>query len=246
MKILGKEINNEDKYEKLWNIFKKVNEISSIILGVIGALWTLGIFISFIEKGISGTFIYSLSPFLTGVLNVLIPFFSLLLLLFIPKHILRRKARDTEQNILYTILLIISSIIFIFSLLGLLGIFAFSTLNSFLGDLGVVITLSFFLLIFALSSLCMFTSIIWFIIFHNNWEEHCKKVEQNKKKKIARLEKQNADKKKETEIKTESKLLEKLNLKKKKIQELKDLCEENLISKKEYEEMRKKIIERED
>ena len=173
MKILGKNIENEDKYEKLWNKLKKINAISSLILGVIGALLTLGIFIGFIEKGISGTFIYSLSPFLTGVLNVLIPFFSLLLLLFIPKQILRRKERDREQNILYTILLIISAIIFIISLLGLLGLFTFSrTLN-----IGTVIPLLLTLILVISSVLCIFTSIMWFLVFHNNWEQHYKKVE---------------------------------------------------------------------
>lgn len=241
MKILGKEINNKDGYEKLWNIFKKVNAISSSILGVIGALWTLGVIMNFIENGVLELFISSSSPFITGVLIACVPVVSLILL-GVPNEVLRKKERDKEQNIYYFFILAISGIIFIVSLLGLLGIFAFfSTLN-----IGTVIPILLALFLMIVSGLCIFTSILWVVIFHNNWEQHCKKVEDKKNMKTARIEKQNSDKKKEIEIEAENKLLEKLNLKKKKLQEIKDLFEENLISKKEYEEMRKKIIERED
>lgn len=247
MRILFKKIDNEKQFESLWKKIFIINAISGLLLGLILSIPLIKKFFVLINSGFDffalGSLFNISSPFLSGIIDVVyLILVGLMLLLSINR--LQKGKRDSGEGATdyYLIISFNSGIVFIFSFLGLLSFLSFE--NSLFENFGSVFIIFFAIFLLILSAICFFTSILWFIVFRNKWNEYRDKV---KKKKIAKEEKLLNIKEKiktKIEIKNENIQFEKLKNKKQKLQELKEMFEEKLITEEDYEKLRKNIIER--
>lgn len=240
MRILFKKIDNEKQYEQLWNKVFKINAISGLLLGLIFLIPLIKNFFDFINSGFDFLVLGSL---FNGVISML---FDILIVLMVLSTItlLGKGKRNSEKDDdgFYFILSLTSGVIFIISFLGLFSFFNFT--NSFFEIFRTTYFILFIIVLLIISTICLFTSILWFIIFRNKWNEYCEKVKNKsiaKKEKLLKIE---AKRETKLEIINENKQFEKLKNKKQKLQELKEMLEEKLITEERYEDLRKKIIER--
>ena len=149
-------------------------------------------------------------------------------LLFIIALFLREK--DTWAFIANIVL---SGLIFVFSIIALFGILINATGNYFpVSGLFLFAIFLFGLFLSILSiHLCIHSS-AWVIMYRFSWKQLLERTKQKA-----------ANKQKLIEKKKQEKRFTSLIAKKKKLQEYKELFDEGLISEKEYEESKKRIIE---